>query len=137
VEVLLERRADVLALGAPWLAAMLDGAVAGFAYAALYRARPAYRFTLEDSVYVEEGMAGRGIGGALLGTLISRCETGPWRQMVAVIGDSGNQGSIALHSRHGFTPAGVLRSAGFKHGRWVDSVLMQRALGPGDSRLPD
>lgn len=137
LETLLERRAVVLALGAPYLAAILDGAVVGFAYAAAYRSRPAYRFTLEDSVYVAQGLAGRGIGGALLGTLIIRCEAGPWRQMVAVIGGSDNDGSIALHRRHGFTPAGVLRSAGFKHGRWVDSVLMQRPLGPGDGQPPD
>jgi L-amino acid N-acyltransferase YncA len=137
LETLLERRAAVLALGAPYLAASLDGAVVGFAYAAAYRTRPAYRFTLEDSVYVAQGLTGRGIGAALLGTLITRCEAGPWRQMVAVIGGSDNAGSIALHTRHGFTPAGVLRSAGFKHGHWVDSVLMQRPLGPGDGRLPD
>jgi L-amino acid N-acyltransferase YncA len=137
VDALLERRAAVLALGAPYLAARLDGAVVGFAYAGLYRTRPAYRFTLEDSVYVAPGLNGRGIGGALLGALIKHCEAGPWRQLVAVIGDSGNAGSIALHRRHGFAPAGVLTSVGFKHGRWVDSVLMQRQLGPGDATPPD
>jgi phosphinothricin acetyltransferase len=100
-----------------------------------YRPRPAYRNTLEDSVYVTDGMQGRGVGVALLATLIAHCETGPWRQMVAVIGDSGNTGSIALHKRLGFRHVGTLESVGFKLGRWVDTVLMQRALGAGSSTL--
>jgi L-amino acid N-acyltransferase YncA len=114
----------------------VDGQVVGYSYATAYRPRPAYRFTVEDSVYVAAGLAGRGIGSALLGELIARCEAGPWRQMLAVIGDSGNAGSIGLHRRHGFAPAGTLRSVGFKFGRWVDTVLMQRPLGPGDETLP-
>jgi phosphinothricin acetyltransferase len=130
------RRAGVLKLGLPYLVAELDGRIVGYSYATFYRARPAYRYTVEDSVYVEDGLHGRGIGTALLGELIARCERGPWRQMLAVIGDSGNAGSIALHRRMGFTLAGTLASVGFKFGRWVDSVFMQRALGPGDSRPP-
>jgi phosphinothricin acetyltransferase len=130
------RRASVLQLGLPYLVAELDGRVVGYSYATFYRTRPAYRYTVEDSVYVEAGLNGRGIGTKLLAELIARCERGPWRQMLAVIGDSGNAGSIALHRRLGFTPAGSLTSVGFKFGRWVDSVFMQRALGGGDSTLP-
>jgi phosphinothricin acetyltransferase len=130
------RRAGVLKLGLPYLVAELDGRIVGYSYATFYRMRPAYRYTVEDSVYVEDGLHGRGIGTALLAELIARCERGPWRQMLAVIGDSGNASSIALHRRMGFTPAGTLASVGFKLGRWVDSVFMQRALGPGDSLKP-
>ncbi|BAN22830.1 GNAT family N-acetyltransferase [Caballeronia insecticola] len=123
------RHATIAAAGLPYLVAELDGAVAGYAYASAYRPRSAYRHTIEDSVYVAAGMGGRGIGSALLTALIERCERGPWRQMIAVIGNSGNAGSIALHARFGFEHVGVLRDVGFKHGRWVDTVLMQRALG--------
>ncbi len=130
------RRASVLQLGLPYLVAEMDERVVGYAYATFYRTRPAYRYTVEDSVYVEGGLNGRGIGTALLGELIARCERGPWRQMLAVIGDSDNAGSIALHRRMGFAPAGNLTSVGFKLGRWVDSVFMQRALGAGDSMKP-
>ncbi|WP_256366625.1 GNAT family N-acetyltransferase [Ancylobacter sp. TS-1] len=130
------RRAHVLALGLPYLVAEREGTVVGYAYASTYRPRPAYRFTVEDSVYVAPGCGGKGIGGALLGALIARCEAGPWRQMLAVIGDSDNAGSLALHRRLGFRPAGTLAAVGFKFGRWVDSVLMQRPLGPGDDTLP-
>ena len=130
------RRAAVLQLGLPYLVAEDDGRVVGYSYATFYRTRPAYRYTVEDSVYVEDGFHGRGIGTALLAELIARCERGPWRQMLAVIGDSGNAGSIALHRRMGFAPAGNLVSVGFKLGRWVDSVFMQRALGAGDSTKP-
>jgi L-amino acid N-acyltransferase YncA len=130
------RRAAVLQLDLPYLVAELDGRVVGYSYATFYRTRPAYRYTVEDSVYVEDGLHGRGIGTALLAELIARCECGPWRQMLAVIGDSGNAGSIALHRRLGFAPAGNLVSVGLKLGRWVDSVFMQRALGAGDSTKP-
>jgi L-amino acid N-acyltransferase YncA len=136
VDEMLARREAVLQLGLPYLVAERDGGVVGYSYATAYRPRPAYRFTVEDSVYVAEGLAGRGIGSALLGELIARCEAGPWRQMLAVIGDSGNTASLGLHRRHGFAPAGTLRSVGFKFGRWVDTVLMQRQLGPGDETLP-
>lgn len=125
----------MLALGLPYLVAELDTRVVGYCYATTYRSRPAYRNTIEDSVYVADGMQGRGIGMALLAALIARCETGPWRQMVAVIGDSGNAGSIALHERLGFRRMGTLEAVGFKLGRWVDTVLMQRALGAGSSTL--
>lgn len=136
IEELAQRRANVLALGLPYLVAIRDGRVAGYCYATAYRPRPAYRHTIEDSIYVAAGLGGQGIGSALLSALLARCEAGPWRQMIAVIGDSANAGSIGLHRRLGFRPAGVFQSAGFKFGRWVDSVLMQRALGAGDSTLP-
>ncbi len=133
---LLPRRAAVLAAGLPYLVAELDGEVVGYAYASVYHPRPAYRYTIEDSVYVEAGRGGQGLGGALLGALIERCEAGPWRQMLAIIGDSGNAASIALHRRLGFRSVGTFTALGFKLGRWVDVVLMQRPLGPGDRTLP-
>jgi L-amino acid N-acyltransferase YncA len=122
------RHASIVDARLPYVVAELDGEVAGYAYASAYRARSAYRHTLEDSVYVADGFGGRGIGLALLTALIERCERGPWRQMIAVIGNSGNAGSIALHARLGFEHVGVLRKVGFKHGQWVDTVLMQRSL---------
>jgi phosphinothricin acetyltransferase len=130
------RRASVIDQRLPYLVAEQAGAVVGYCYATSYRPRPAYRYAIEDSVYIAEGLAGRGIGMALLGELIARCEAGPWRQMIAIIGDSDNAGSIALHRRLGFAHVGTLRSVGFKFGRWVDSVVMQRALGSGDAALP-
>lgn len=127
------RRQSLLALGLPYLVAREGGTVVGYCYAGLYGTRSAYRYCLEDSIYVSQKALGRGIGRALLRALIERCEQGPWRQMVAVIGHSGNGASIALHAALGFRHAGVLHSAGFKLGQWVDVVLMQRALGQGDS----
>ena len=117
--------------------AELDGAARGYAYAGRYRARPAYRYSLENTLYVEPGYEGRGLGSALLGALIARCEEQGYRRMVAVIGDSANQASIRLHERLGFQKCGVILSVGFKFGRWVDSVLMERPLGLGDTSLPD
>jgi L-amino acid N-acyltransferase YncA len=137
VDELLSRRAIIVGHSLPHLVAEFDGSIVGYSYAAPYRSRPAYRFTVEDSVYVAAGSGGHGIGRALLSALIDRCETGPWRQMIAIIGDSGNAASIALHSRLGFRHVGAIRAAGFKFGRWVDSVLMQRPLGAGDQALPD
>ena len=138
VDEMAGRRAAVLALGAPYLVAELDGAIAGYAYAGSYRARPAYRHTLEDSVYVAPDAFGRGVGRALLDELIVRCETaGTFRQLIAVIGDSANAGSIALHAACGFEMVGTFRAVGFKFGRWIDSVMMQRALGDGGRSLPD
>jgi phosphinothricin acetyltransferase len=123
------RRAAVLALGLPYLAAEDDGRVVGYAYANAYRARAAYRFTVEDSIYIDPACVGRGCGQALLGALIAECGRGPWRQMIAVIGDSENAASVGLHRRFGFREVGRLSAVGFKLGRWVDTVLMQRALG--------
>jgi L-amino acid N-acyltransferase YncA len=129
IEEIGARWKKVLELGLPYLVAELEGGVVGYSYAGTYRPRPAYRFTVENSVYVREGLAGRGVGKALLSALIAQCEAGPWRQMLAVIGDRENHGSIALHRSCGFRPIGILEAVGHKHGRWVDSVLMQRALG--------
>lgn len=133
---LTRRRRDVLGHGFPHIVAEEDGRVLGYAYATLYRSRSAYRYTLEDSVYVHRAAPKRGIGRALLAELIARCERLGARQLIAVIGDSGNAASIGLHRALGFEPAGVLKSVGFKHGRWVDSVLMQRALGLADRSVP-
>lgn len=131
VEELIRRRADVIASGLPYLVAELNRRIVGYAYASPYRARSAYRFTVEDSVYVDYRHSRRGIGQALLSNLVARCDKGDWRQMIAVIGDSDNAASIALHERCGFAHSGVLRAVGFKFGRWIDTVLMQRALGTG------
>lgn len=136
VPELIARRAGVIAAGLPYLVAEEAGEIVGYAYAACYRPRPAYRHTVEDSIYVREGRAGRGIGRVLLTGLILRCEAGPWRQMIAVIGDSANRGSIGLHRTLGFRPVGTLAAVGFKLGRWVDTVLMQRELGAGAAIPP-
>jgi len=120
----------------PYLAAELDGRVAGYAYAGLYRTRPAYRFTLEDSVYVAPEAQRRSVGRALLAALIETAATRGFRQMIAVIGDSEQTASIALHAALGFAYIGTLASTGFKFGRWLDTVLMQRALGPGSTTAP-
>lgn len=130
------RRTKVLAAGLPYLAAEIDGTLVGYAYATVYRERSAYRFTAEDSIYVHPDFNRKGVGAALLGALIERCESLGCRQMVAVIGDSANSPSIRLHERFGFEAAGVLKSVGFKFGRWLDTVRMQRALGPGASTPP-
>jgi L-amino acid N-acyltransferase YncA len=126
---MLRRRADVLARGLPYLVAESDGRLVGYSYATPYRARSAYRFSIENSVYVAPGLVRAGIGRALLTELIARCEAGEWRQMIAVIGDSRNAASIALHERLGFRMVGTLRNVGRKFGRWLDTVLMQREFG--------
>jgi phosphinothricin acetyltransferase len=136
LEELARRFRDVTGRGLPYLVAETDAVVAGYGYCAPYRLRSAYRYTLEDSIYVRHDMTGRGVGRALLEELIRRCERLGYRQMIAVIGDSANAGSIGVHAACGFLRVGVLRSAGFKFGRWVDSVFMQRPLGPGDATRP-
>lgn len=130
------RHADVVALGLPYLVAEEAGEVLGYGYCAPYRTRSAYRFVLEDSIYIKEGLQRRGIGQALLAELIVRCEQLGYRQLVAVIGDSANAASIGLHAKLSFVRAGTLRSVGYKFGRWVDSVTMQRPLGGGDMTPP-
>ena len=123
------RQAEVLKHGLPYVAAELGGEVAGFAYAGPYRPRPAYRFTVEDSVYVRHDRVGRGIGRPLLDAVIRLCEQAGSKQMIAIIGDSGNAASIRLHERAGFDRVGVLRNVGLKFGRWLDTVIMQKGLG--------
>jgi L-amino acid N-acyltransferase YncA len=130
------RRSSVLSAGLPYLVAEVDAVVAGYAYATVYRSRAAYRFTAEDSIYVHPAHMGSGVGRALLTALIARCEALGCRQMIAVIGDRENTASIRLHERAGFVMAGTLRSVGFKFGRWIDTVRMQRTLGEGDATLP-
>ncbi len=120
----------------PYIVAESAGAIAGYAYAGAYRARPAYHWSVEDSVYVAPDSHRRGIGLLLLRALVDIAEARGFRQMIAVIGDSAQTASIALHSAVGFRHVGVLPSTGFKHGRWLDSVLMQRALGSGDTTPP-
>jgi L-amino acid N-acyltransferase YncA len=125
------RRRNVLELGLPFLVAECDGSAVGYAYANQYRSRAAYRNSVEDSVYVAPAFHGQGVGKKLLSALIQECAGGPWRQMIAVIGNSGNTGSIALHRKLGFREVGTLLAVGFKLGQWVDTVIMQRPLGPG------
>jgi L-amino acid N-acyltransferase YncA len=136
-EAEMARRHRTLADGGfPYLVAEVGGGIAGYAYAGPYRPRPAYRFSVEDSVYVAPEAHRRGVGRALLDALIAEAQTRGFRQMIAVIGDSAQTASIELHRRAGFRLIGTIESVGFKHGRWLDSVLMQRALGPGTSTLP-
>lgn len=131
-----KRRAAVVARGLPYLVAEDAGAVLGFAYAGPFRPRAAYRYTVEDSVYVAPDAVGRGVGRAVLTQVLAACEALGVRQVMAVIGDSGNEASIGLHRALGFTPAGVGRDLGFKHGRWVDIVWMQKALNGGAETPP-
>jgi len=131
------RRRAVQDMGLPYLVAELDGRVLGFAYAGPFRPRAAYRYTLEDSVYVSPEAKGKGVGRAVLTAVIEACEALGVRQLMAVIGDSGNSGSVGLHRALGFQQTGVGSSVGFKHGRWVDIVHMQKPLNGGDTSLPD
>jgi L-amino acid N-acyltransferase YncA len=127
------RRTDVLAKGLPYLVASRGNQVLGFAYAGVFRPRPAFRFLAEDSVYIHPDQAGRGLGRALLAELMRHCELLGIRQMLAVIGDSANAGSIGLHRSLGFEHTGILKASGWKHDRWLDTVLMQKSLGAGDT----
>ncbi len=136
VEEMRRRFDEVTGQGLPYLALEIAGELLGYGYCTLYRTRSAYRYALEDSVYVKEGSQGKGIGKALLAELIARCTALNYRQIIAVIGDSANAASIGLHASLGFVRAGNLRSTGFKFGRWVDSVLMQLPLGEGDGTKP-
>ncbi|KAF1709742.1 phosphinothricin acetyltransferase [Pseudoxanthomonas kalamensis DSM 18571] len=130
------RMRDVLAGGYPYLCAELDGQFAGYAYASSFRSRAAYRWVVENSVYVASGLQGRGVGAALLGRLIEACEARDFRQMVAVIGEPTNIASIKLHERFGFRHVGTFVAIAWKQQRWLDTVFMQRALGPGADREP-
>jgi phosphinothricin acetyltransferase len=131
------RMADVAARGLPWLVAEEAGVVRGFAYASPFRLRAAYRYTVEDSIYLAANSVRQGLGRTLLNELVRRCEAMGLRQMVAVIGDSANAASIGVHRACGFEHRGVTPALGFKHGRFVDVVWMQRALGEGDQTVPD
>jgi phosphinothricin acetyltransferase len=131
------RRARVAERGLPFLVAEEKGEVLGYTYAGPWRQRSAYRYTVEDSIYVAPFVARRGIGRALLSALVEGCTGLGYRQMIAVIGDSANQGSIGLHRALGFRQEGVLRGVGFKFGRWVDVVIMHRVLAAADGPLPE
>ena len=137
IEEIARRRGDIVARGLPYLVAEADGKVLGYCYAGPFRPRVAYRYTLEDSIYIDPAAVGRGIGRVLLTAVLARSEELGYRQMVAVIGDSGNAASIGLHAAMGFRRIGHIEAVGWKHGSWVDSVLMQRPLGPGGGSPPD
>lgn len=131
------RRADVLAKGLPWLVAEEEGQVLGFAYCQWFKPRPAYRFSAEDSIYLAPEAAGKGLGTLLLNDLIVRAQALGVRKLIAVIGDSANVGSVGVHRKAGFAQVGVLQSCGWKFGRWLDVVLMDKTLGDGDSTSPE
>jgi phosphinothricin acetyltransferase len=133
---MLRRFTAVTAAGYPYFVATLDERVVGYAYASAYRTRPAYRFTVEDSVYIAPDAQGKGVGGALLKVLVAASTARGYRLMVAVIGDSRNFASIALHRSAGFKFCGTIHSVGYKFGRWLDSVIMELPLGEGDTSAP-
>ena len=137
VEEMARRRGDIVARGLPYLVAERDARVVGYCYAGPFRPRIGYRYTLEDSIYIDAGEVGRGIGRRLLAPVIERCTELGYRQMVAVIGGRETVASIRLHEALGFKHIGVFPAIGFKFGRWIDTVLMQRGLGPGAGTLPD
>ena len=136
VQEIRRRHQNVSGRGLPYLVAEERGEILGYGYCAPYHARSAYRYALEDSIYIKDGHLSKGIGTRILGELLRISEGLGYRQVIAVIGDSANAGSIALHARLGFLRVGTLRSTGYKFGRWVDTVLMQRPMGPGDGAPP-
>lgn len=131
------RRADVLGKGLPYLVVEVDGLVAGFAYCQWFKPRPAYRFSAEDSIYLAADQAGKGLGKLLLSALALDAERVGVRKLIAVIGDSANAGSVGVHRTLGFNHVGVLKSSGWKFGQWLDVVLMEKALGAGDTTAPE
>lgn len=133
---MLARRAEVLSRGLPWLVAEDGGQVVGYAYCNWFRPRPAYRYAAEDSIYLAPQAAGRGLGRGLLAELLAGAERAGMRKMIAVIGDSANAGSIGLHRACGFAHTGTLSATGWKFSRWLDTVLMERPLGPGAATSP-
>src|SRR5262249_60006843 len=136
-EAEMSRRYEALrASGHPYIVAEVEGTIVGYAYAGPYRARPAYRWSVEDSIYIAPQSQRRGIGRLLLERLLAEAQAGGFRQMIAVIGDSTNAGSIELHRAAGFRLVGTFDNVGFKFGRWLDSVLMQRPLGTGATAMP-
>jgi L-amino acid N-acyltransferase YncA len=136
LEEMCARRQAILDSNLPYLVALIDDVLVGYAYAASYRPRPAYRYTVEDSVYLSPNHTGKGIGSALLAELIRQCEQGPWRQMVAVITQGGKAGSAELHQKLGFEEVGRMPNVGYKFNRWVGTLIMQRALGEGGNSAP-
>jgi len=137
VQEMRARLDHITSQGLPYLVAEQDGVIAGYCYAGQYRQRVAYRYTLENSIYLDPDQAGKGVGKALLAALIRRCEQGPWRQMVAVIAGQDNKASVALHRSAGFSHVGIQPATGYKFGQWIDVVFMQRALGDGAGTQPE
>ena len=137
IDELIRRHDNIVGNGFPYRVAELNGRVIGYSYASAYRPRSGYRYTVENTIYIDKSQRGLGIGQHLLEDLIAICEALGYRQMIAVIGDSNNHVSIDFHTRLGFTRVGLIESIGFKHGRWMDSVIMQRQLGDGDGSLPE
>jgi phosphinothricin acetyltransferase len=133
---MLARLEKIRSLGLPWVVALQEDKVIGYCYLTRYRERYAYRYTLEDSIYIDPAAQRQGVGKALLRHVIDWAETQGYRQLIAIVGDSNNQGSLKVHQQVGFTEIGTLKDIGFKHGRWLDTVLMQRNLGEGNSTLP-
>ena len=131
------RRADVLSKEMPYRVAEQDGQILGFAYCTWFKPRPAYRYSAEDSIYMADGARGQGAGKQLLAALAKEAEAAGIRKLIAVIGDSANQGSVRVHEAIGFSPVGVLKSCGWKFGKWLDVVLMEMPLGVGDSTSPE
>lgn len=136
VEEMAGRRADVLGKGLPWLVAEEGGRVLGYAYCQWFKPRPAYRYSAEDSIYLHPDAAGKGLGKELLTALVARAEAAGVRKLIAVIGDSGNAGSIGVHRSLGFTPVGTIAHCGWKFDRWLDIVLMEKVIGAGASTPP-
>ena len=130
------RRADVLSKGLPYLVAEEDGEILGFAYGNWFKPRPAYRYSVEDSVYLAPGLDRKGLGRALLAELLAHCEAAGIRKVMAIIGDSANAGSVGVHRALGFTQVGIVEACGWKFGAWRDIVIMQKTLGPGSSEPP-
>ena len=130
------RRADVLSKGLPYLVAEEDGEILGFAYGNWFKPRPAYRYSVEDSVYLAPGLDRKGLGRALLAELLAHCEAAGIRKVMAIIGDSANAGSVGVHRALGFTQVGIVEACGWKFGAWRDIVIMQKTLGPGRSEPP-
>ncbi|MGZ5270525.1 MAG: N-acetyltransferase family protein [Ramlibacter sp.] len=130
------RRADVLAKGLPWLVIEQEGQVLGYAYCQWFKPRPAYRYSAEDSIYLHPDAAGRGLGRQLLTALLAQAEAVGVRKLIAVIGDSANAGSVGVHRALGFQPVGTIASCGWKFGRWLDIVLMDKVIGAGDATAP-
>lgn len=137
IDEMAARHADVRGKGLPWLVAEQDGQVRGYAYCQWFKPRPAYRFSAEDSIYLHPDAAGRGLGRQLLSALVEHAEASGVRKLIAVIGDSANAASIGVHRALGFTSVGTIAACGWKFGRWLDIVLMEKALGAGSSTPPE
>lgn len=130
------RRADVLSKGLPYLVAEQDGKILGFAYGNWFKPRPAYRYSVEDSIYLAPGLQPKGLGRALLAELLARCEAVGIRKVMAIVGDSANAGSVGLHRALGFTQVGIIEACGWKFGAWRDIVILQKTLGSGSTEPP-